>query len=177
MNLFISLLLCESTTDILLQLILIINLSPVSLAPVKFFLHSEAIDIILKLKFLTLYLTTTSYKSKSHSSTPREVVQSCPTLCNPMDCSLSGSSVHGIFKARVLEWVAISYSRGSSRPRDWTRVSHIVGRRFYCLSHQGSPPQPLDHLLFLSSHSDFFLVSECPKHGSPLRFLPRYSPY
>ena len=43
-----------------------------------------------------------------------EVAQSCPTLCDPMDCSLSGSSVHGIFQARVLEWVAISFSMGSS---------------------------------------------------------------
>ena len=59
-----------------------------------------------------------------------EVAQSCPTLCNPMDCSLPGSSVHGIFQARVLEWVAISFSRGSSRPRDWTQVSRIVGRHF-----------------------------------------------
>ena len=47
-----------------------------------------------------------------------EVAQSCPTLCNPMDCSLLGSSVHGIFQARVLEWIAISFSRGSSQPRD-----------------------------------------------------------
>ena len=43
-----------------------------------------------------------------------EVSQSCPTLCNPMDCSLPSSSVHGIFQARILEWVAISFSRGSS---------------------------------------------------------------
>ena len=47
-------------------------------------------------------------------------------------------SAHGIFQATVLEWVAISFSRGSSRPRDWIRVSHIVGRRVYHLSHQGS---------------------------------------
>ena len=47
-----------------------------------------------------------------------------------MDCSLPGSSIHGIFQARVLEWVAISFSRGSSRPRDRTWVSHTVGRRF-----------------------------------------------
>ena len=50
------------------------------------------------------------------------------TLCHPMDCSLTGSSVHGIFQARVLEWVAISFSRRSSRPRDWSQVSRIVGR-------------------------------------------------
>ena len=47
-----------------------------------------------------------------------EVAQSCPTLRDPMDYSQLGSSVHGIFQARVLEWVAISFSRGSSRPRD-----------------------------------------------------------
>ena len=47
-----------------------------------------------------------------------------------MDCSLPGFSVHGIFQARVLEWGAIPFSRGSSRPRDQTRVSHIAGKRF-----------------------------------------------
>ena len=57
-----------------------------------------------------------------------EVAQSCPSLCDPVDCSLPCSSVHGIFQARVLEWVAISFSRGSSQPRDRTRVSCIVGR-------------------------------------------------
>ena len=59
-----------------------------------------------------------------------EVAQSCPTLCKPMNCSLPGSSVHGIFQARVLDWVAISFSRGSSQPRDQTRVSYTAGRRF-----------------------------------------------
>ena len=59
-----------------------------------------------------------------------EVAQSCPTFCDPMDWSLPGSSVHRIFQAIVLEWIAISFSRGSSQPRDQTRVSHIVDRRF-----------------------------------------------
>ena len=59
-----------------------------------------------------------------------EVAQLCPTLCNPMNCSLPGSSVHGIFQARILEWVAISFSRGSSQPRDRTLVFCVVGRRF-----------------------------------------------
>ena len=59
-----------------------------------------------------------------------EVVQLCLTVCNPMDCSLPGSSVHEIFQARVVEWVAISFSRRSSRPRDWPWFSCIVGRRF-----------------------------------------------
>ena len=58
------------------------------------------------------------------------VAQSCLTLCDPTDCSLPGSSVHGIFQARVLEWVAVSFSRGSSQPRDQTWVSHIAGRGF-----------------------------------------------
>ena len=59
-----------------------------------------------------------------------EVTQSCLTLCDPVDCSLPGSSVHGIFQAIVLEWIAISFSRGSTQPRDWTRVSRIVDRCF-----------------------------------------------
>ena len=57
-------------------------------------------------------------------------VKSCPTLCDPVDCSLPGSPLHGIFQAIVLEWIAISFSRGSSRPGDRTRVSCIVDRRF-----------------------------------------------
>ena len=56
--------------------------------------------------------------------------QSCLTLCDPMDCSRSGSSVHGILQARTLEWVTIPFSRGSSRPRDRTQVSCIAGRFF-----------------------------------------------
>ena len=57
-------------------------------------------------------------------------LQSCLTLCNPMDCSLPGVFVHGILQAIILEWVAISFSRRSSRPRDWTSVSHVsrIGR-------------------------------------------------
>ena len=59
------------------------------------------------------------------------VAQSCPTLCNPMECSPPGSPDYGIFQARILEWGAISYSRGSSRPRDGTYVSCIswIGRQ------------------------------------------------
>ena len=57
-------------------------------------------------------------------------VKWCLTLCDPMDSSPPGSSVHGIFQAWILEWVAISFSRGSSWPRDWTQVSRIAGRCF-----------------------------------------------
>ena len=57
-----------------------------------------------------------------------KVAQSCPTLCDPIVYSPLGSSVHGIFQARILEWVAIPFSRGSSQPRDWMLVSCIEGR-------------------------------------------------
>ena len=57
--------------------------------------------------------------------------QSYLTLCDPMDCSLPGSSVHGILQARILEWAAISFSQGSSQPGDWTCVSwsSCIGRK------------------------------------------------
>ena len=58
------------------------------------------------------------------------VAQSCQTLCGPQDCSPSGSSAHGIFQARVLDWIANFFSRGFSQPGDQTRVSCITGRFF-----------------------------------------------
>ena len=64
---------------------------------------------------------------------------SCVRFHNPMDCSLPGSSVHGILQARTLEWVAIPFSKGSSQPRGQTRVCRIAGRFFTVLSHRGSP--------------------------------------
>ena len=81
-------------------------------------------------------------------------VQSCPTLCNPMDCSLPGSSVHGILQARILEWVATSFSRRSFRPRDQTLVSDRASRFFticttrevsrsYSVTSKASSPHPI----------------------------------
>ena len=58
------------------------------------------------------------------------VIQSCPTLCDPVDCSPPGSSVHGTLQARIQEWVAMPSYRGSSQPRDQTQVSFIAGRFF-----------------------------------------------
>ena len=58
------------------------------------------------------------------------VTQSCLTLCDPMDCSPAGSSVHGILQARILEWVAMPSTRGSSQPRDRTLVSRTAGKFF-----------------------------------------------
>ena len=59
-----------------------------------------------------------------------KVVQSCLTLCDPMDCSLPGSCVHGILQARILKWVAVPFSRRSSQPRDQTQVFRIAGKFF-----------------------------------------------
>ena len=56
------------------------------------------------------------------------VTQSCPTLCNPMDCSSPGSSVHGTLQGRILYWVAIPFSRVSSQSRDWIQVSRNAGK-------------------------------------------------
>ena len=66
-----------------------------------------------------------------------KLVQSCPTLCNLMDCSLPGSSVHGILQARIPEWVAILFSRGSF-PTQGLSLGFLHCRQIlYCLSHQG----------------------------------------
>ena len=68
------------------------------------------------------------------------ITQSCLTVCNPMDYSLPGSYVHGILQARILEWVAIPFSRGSSQPRDQTQVSCIAGRFFTVWATRADPP-------------------------------------
>ena len=67
------------------------------------------------------------------------VAQSCPTLCNPLDCSLPGSSVRGVFQARILEQVTTSYSRGSSGPKDQKTNSLL-------LSHRGFPVQGVQRI-------------------------------
>ena len=66
--------------------------------------------------------------SLNHLNVKVLIAQLCLTLCNPMDCSLPGSSVHGILQARILEW--FSFSRGSSQIRDQTQLSCIAGRFF-----------------------------------------------
>ena len=68
------------------------------------------------------------------------VVKSCPTFCDPWDCRLPGSSIHRIFQARMLEWAAVSFSRGSSKPRDGTWVSCTVGR--FCTNWAQAPLWP-----------------------------------
>ena len=102
-------------------------------------------------------------KSKS------QVAQSCLTLCNPMDCSLPGSSVRGIFQARILEWVAISFSRRSSQPRDRTQVSCISGAFFtiwttreapFSLTSSCNPSFPVVESSLLHQPAPFTLLLE-----------------
>ena len=75
-------------------------------------------------------LTISVFCAKNMVCMRAKSLQSCPTLCDLMNCKLPVSSVHGIFQARILEWVAMPFSRGSSYPRDRTWVSCTVGRFF-----------------------------------------------
>ena len=76
---------------------------------------------ILKEKFLAFHFNLVSYQNLGYLWA--KSLQSCLTVCDPMDCSPPGSSVHGILQARTLEWVTMPSSRGSSHPRDRTRIS------------------------------------------------------
>ena len=70
-----------------------------------------------------------------------KLLQACPAVCDPMDCSPPGSSVHGILQTRILEWVVMPSSSGSSQPRDWSHISHVscVGRKvLYHQCHLGN---------------------------------------
>ena len=86
------------------------------------------------------------------------VIKSCPTVWDPLDCSTPSSSVHGIFQSRILEWVAISYTRGFSWPRDQTHVSWIL----LLLSHQGSPLFPSPVPFFILSFAGKTLPTILP---------------
>ena len=96
--------------------------------------------------------------SAFHSEVKSEIAQSCLTLCNPVDCSPSGSSIHGILQARILEWVAISFSRGSSQPRDPTRSSALQADALI-----SEPLGNTQNLLFLPSLDDVFDYIQGPQ--------------
>ena len=97
-------------------------------------------------------------------------LQLCPSLCNPMDCSPPGSSVHGIFPARILEWVTISSSRGFSWPRHQTHISYVscMSRQIlYLLSYWGSPLAVIVVVQFSS------VAQSCPTLCDPMnRSMP-----
>ena len=87
----------------------------------------------------------------------REVAQLCLTFCDPMDCSLPGSSIHGIFQARVLEWVAIVFSRESSQPKDRTQVSRVASRR---VSHLVAQLRPRGNPIWVQEGDSFLSTAE-----------------
>ena len=107
--------------------------------------------------------------------------QLCPTPCDPMGCNLPGSSVDGIYQARILEWIPISFSRGSSQPRDWTRVSYVSGIAGRFLSLQSSTCWAVRKALYMffvvvpyqlkksqieSDQRDYLMVERYKKDGS-----------
>ena len=85
-----------------------------------------------------------------HACVPAQLLQLCPTLCHPKDCSPPSSSVHGISQARILEWVAMPSSRVSSQPRYLTCVSYIAGR-FFTARPPGKSPSHASGLINMSS--------------------------
>ena len=88
-----------------------------------------------------------------HTYSVWSVSQSCPTLGDPMDCSPPGSSVHGIFQARILEWDAILFCRGSSWPRDWTCI-------YPCLLHHRQFLNKVLSAKYFCSHSFTHVFTE-----------------
>ena len=111
-------------------------------------------------------LNELGYRVLSHppySSVKVLVTQSCQTLCDPINCSTPGSSVHGILQERILEWIAILFSRGSSWPRDWTWVSCIAGR-FFTIWATREALYSSDHLTIdyhFFKYLDNFLQAKC----------------
>ena len=102
-------------------------------------------------------------------------LQSCPTLCDPVDCSLPDSSVHRILQAKILEWVAISFSRGSSKPRDQTHISMfpaLAGRFFTTSATEYYINNRI--LVILSLLSDTYVCTQslqsCPTLCNPMDY-------
>ena len=87
------------------------------------------------------------------------VTQLCLTLCDPLDCSPPGSSVHGILQARILEWVAISSSRGSSWPRDWTHISYVSCTGRWILYHYATWEAPKCYILL--KYTVYYILYKC----------------
>ena len=125
--LYLSLCVCPKSLRLCLTLC-----DSMDYSPPGFFVHGILQARILEwvAKPSSIFSTEVVVQPESVNCLQSEVAQSCPTPCDPMNCSPPGSSVHGILQARILEWLAISCSRGSSRPRDRTRVSRIGAKHF-----------------------------------------------
>ena len=100
------------------------------------------------MKLIRLFTSRSVHKIWIIPSDKQLVSRSCPTLCDPMDCILLGSSIHGILQARVLQWVAISYSRGIFPTQGLTPSLPYCRQILCCLSHQEAPS---DKVLVFSS--------------------------
>ena len=92
--------------------------------------------------FLFLFKVEHALVELHHYALKVKVAQSCLILCDPMDCSLPASSVHGILQARILEWIAIPFFRGSSWSRDQTQISCIAGKFFTIWATREAPSIP-----------------------------------
>ena len=128
------------------------------------FIHSktQSFHILLSQKSSYVLHLISEIGSISHWKW-KFVAKLFPTLCDSMDCSLPGSSVHGISQPKIQAWVAISSSRGYSQPRDWIHVSYLAGRFFTTESH-GKPMYSTIHgILNEMNHNIYFVFSwhEC----------------
>ena len=120
-------------------------------------------ELKLDLTKFILYLSTKTLLVQVQSkAVPCLVAQFCLTLCDPMDCSLPGSSVHGGFQARILEWVAITSFRGSSNPG----LPHCR-RIIYRLSYHERPKTKLSHTN--STNNDYTLQADSNNHHKVCR--------
>ena len=100
------------------------------------------------------------------------VAQLCPTPWDPMDCSPSGSSVHGILQARILEWVAIPFSRGSSRPKGQTLVSWIAGRFFTIWATREAQRTVIKVKIMITSEKELLLTKAINAHCKTQTMVP-----
>ena len=116
----------------------------------KFLLYSKVTIIIY---ICVCVCVCVCVRARARMRTCAKSLQSCLTLCDPMDYSPPGFSVHGISHARVLEWVAISYYRRSSWPRDWTHV-FCIGSGFFTTE----PPGTLSLSLYIYIYIFFFFL-------------------
>ena len=134
------------------------------------------ISMVIQKHFLQTGHTLISYTWKDHPNLkpPRPSIcsaaQSCPTLCSPTGCSLPGSSVHGILQARILERVAISFSRGSSQLRDWTCLFSLLHWQAGSLP-PGKPTDNTGLYCFTLNYQNRFQTFPWPKPWGWLKFL------
>ena len=98
-------------------------------------------------------------------------LQQCPTLCNPMDCSLPGSSVYGILQARMLEWIGMPSSRGSSQTRAQSHISQVSYISRWVLYHQGHLGSPLGCTISCKVNTAAMIVGSLAPLGKHLKKL------